>query len=531
MKKFILATALLGSILQVNAKKIKIGGKGGFLTFSSTSTQVLPGDTIAVAPGVYTGFSFSNLKGSATNKIIILNDNGLVEIKGTNSSSMQNTTNVVLTGTGARGIQYGFYFHDITGRGIEFKGKMDSTAFSNLKFERVSDYALFMSNTVVYNGASTTMIRNMKLLNLWFKKTGTPFNCGNYGSVKDMMSVVRDVEVAYCRVDSIQTGDVFRFYKGFDVNVHHNIITNVGLNVTTHNGVVYLKGDGAVHHNYFKNVWGNCIRASGVGLNEVGDIYFYNNLCLGSRKYSGVELRTLPEDTSDTKVFPYTTKCNYYVYNNTIGNQTALIGTPAGNVIRAVMVDVYDFFGAKCVIKNNLGFNVEKDRAYEPSRNYIYALQKPNKPDTSNNIYRRNYVDLGLKDTIDCMLTSKSIAIDKGLVFSTVTDDYSGIRRPLGRNPDVGAREYDIATSMDEIDLFEKKELTVYPNPASKEMRVEYEKPMGKVTITDQEGKLIESRSAQGSSFDLDILNLSHGMYHISVETEDGTLSKSFIKN
>lgn len=484
-KKAALFSLLLGISCTTFAKKVVVGGSGGNLNYPTAASTlgVTAGDTIAIKPGKYGSFYFGNLKGTSTRPIIITNDGGLVEFVSsctTCSSYLENTNYVTFTGSGARGIEYGFYFHDLAFRGIQFKGATDFTTVAYAKFERVTDYTMFMFNNVKYDGTAATMVQGMKFLHLSFKKTGTPLNCGNYGSVADRLGVTRGFEVAYCKVDSLQTGDVFRFYKGFDVNIHHNIITNVGLNVLTHNGVVYLKGDGAVHHNYFKNVWGNCIRASGVGLNEVGDIYFYNNLCLGSRKYSGVEVRTLPEDTSSTKVYPYTTKCNYYVYNNTIGNQATNLDVPKGNTIRSVMVDVYDFFGAKCIIKNNLGFNVEKDRAYDPTRNYVYTLQKPNKPDTSNNLYRRSYLDLGLVDTIQCFLKSASCAIDKGATLASVSDDYEGVIRGQGSKYDIGAREATITAAAKPVgtglsaEYFNNTTLSGTPNLTRKDATVDF---------------------------------------------------------
>lgn len=208
----------------------------------------------------------------------------------------------------------------------------------------------------------------------------------------------RDIEIFDNIVDSSQQGTGFRLNKVFDANIHHNTITRMGLGLTsTHPGTIMLRGDGRVHHNHIRDVWGVCSRNFGCGLNRTGKVDVYNNLFVGSRKYSAIEANSLLSDTTTRSNSPFVANADYRFYNNTIGNQQAADFT-------AAMVDVYTLLGGRCEIKNNLGFHIAMDKPYNPNANYVYSLQNPNPPDTARNLYRPHHADLGLEDTLQLRL-------------------------------------------------------------------------------------------------------------------------------
>jgi hypothetical protein len=361
---------------------------------------------------------------------------------------------------------------------LQIDGTSDSITVSYAKFERISDYTIRVNANQVYDGTSATLIEGHKFLHLSFKKTGTAIDWGDFSYAGNLIGFGKNVEVAYCTIDSLNGGDCVRFNKVFSANIHHNRITNTGLLLTsTHPGVIYLRGDGQVHHNYISNVWGNGARSEGVGLNGVGNFHIYNNIILGSRKYSAVEVQTLSDELST-----YTSTCQYFIYNNTMGNQSARDFT-------AAMVDVYHMTGGKCEIKNNLGFNIEKDKAYVPTKNYIFNQESPDLPDTSHNIYKRVYSDLGIKDTIEAFLLPSSIAIDKGLALPSIFDDFVGTTRPQGSKPDIGAREYvQTITEISSSSVVENG-LSIYPNPGKNQVIVHSAVPFSKVTLINSQGK------------------------------------------
>jgi hypothetical protein len=51
-------------------------------------------------------------------------------------------------------------------------------------------------------------------------------------------------------------------------------------------------------------------------------------------------------------------------------------------------------------------------------------------------------------DSIECKLTPSGPAIDHGINFSLIPTDIDGVRRPIGKSSDIGAREFpDVAVS------------------------------------------------------------------------------------
>jgi len=476
-----------------SARKVVVGGIGGALTYpdAQTSLGIAAGDTIAIQPGVYTGLNFGKLRGTAEGKIVITNNGGLVEVAQSCtgcSSNLTDAVHVVFSGAGAPGLERGFFFHDIPYRALQLNGDMDSSTISDCRFENVADNVVRMNNsTVKFDGTPATIATGLKFLRLSVKNCGNAIDWGDFTGAATLTGIGKDIEIAYNRIDSCQGGEAFRLNKVYRADIHHNTITNMGLGLTSsHPGIVMLRGDGDIHHNHVHNVWGVCARGFGSGLDGTGEIRVYDNLFLGSRKYSSVEAQTFATDlSSDTTSRPYIAACNYRVFNNTMGNQSAADFT-------AAMVDVYTLQGARCEIRNNLGFNIAKDKAYSASYNYVYNLENPNVPDTSNNIYRPGFADVGLIDSVDCQLLSNSIAVDNGAPVSWIGDDFGGISRPQGRGMDVGAREFPAPTG------------TVAPHPMVRGSRIEGRSgriaihsdfPLRSASIRTMAGRLIAERS------------------------------------
>jgi hypothetical protein len=520
---------LLFTSLLTHARKVLVGGSGGYLNYSNATSalSLVPGDTIAIQPGTYSGFTFGNIRGTATQKIVIINNKGLVEITGSNASNLNTCSNVILTGNGAKGIEHGFYFHDINGRALQLDNTADSITISYAKFAKVSDYTIRINADKKYDGTEATLIENIRFLHLSFKKTGTPIDWGNFAYGSDLTGCGREVEVAYCTIDSLSGGDGVRLNKVFDVNIHHNRFTNTGLSLTsTHPGTFYLRGDGIVHHNFFQNVWGNGVRSEGIGLNGTGELIISNNIFLGSRKYSAIEVQTHPNDVT-TSGTPSTNSCHYKIFNNTMGNQSA-------RDYSAGMVDVYSLLEGKCEIRNNLGFNIEKDKAHVTGKNYIYNRQSPiatDVPDTSNNLYRRSFTQLGLEDTFDVYLQPNSLAIDKGMTLNAITDDFEGIQRPSGSKYDIGAREFaPVLTAMEGI-INSSDQVLMYPNPGSTQVTIRTQSPIYKVSITNLLGELLYEQLLPGEpETQLNLEGLENGIYFIGIETGNGNYLQSVLK-
>ena len=100
--------------------------------------------------------------------------------------------------------------------------------------------------------------------------------------------------------------------------------------------------------------------------------------------------------------------------------------------------------------------------------------------------------------------------------------DILGITRT--GNPDIGAYEYSITTSIvnSEVDYF-----NIYPNPASDELTIQFSDNLNHVIlIYDMYGKLVLSKITSETEI-LNISNLSNGIYIIKI---DDRQNKKLIK-
>ncbi|MEP6746548.1 MAG: PKD domain-containing protein [Bacteroidota bacterium] len=428
----------LSSHTFAQGKKIYVGTGTGFIDYEDAQNQLnlKDDDTVMINPGKYKNMTFKNITASPGHRIYIMNS-GQVEFNDPQPSWFSNLTNVSIRGDGTPGVDFGFYMHDLI-RGIYVDGTMSGVYFSYVKMVNIADYAIFFFNpSLQYNGTnnSNSLFYDIKFLHFSVYNISTTFlQIGVYTRIVDdgLINMVRKLEVAYCTVDYTLEEDVLHLDKVVNANIHHNRFSHLGKNDYRHTGIVYLYGNGDVHHNYISDYWGSGLRAHGFSLDTIGAVNVYDNVMVNSRKYSAVEAQITPEDINYS---PYLHYCNYKIYNNTFGNLSA-------NDWNCSMVDTYDADGGTIEIKNNLGFNIQRDLPYDPNWNFIFQKLNISDPDTSNNLYKQNYQDLGLIEDSSCFLNANSPAIDKGLAIGMVKDDIDGIARPQGAAYDIGAREY-----------------------------------------------------------------------------------------
>ncbi|HEY4147482.1 MAG TPA: PKD domain-containing protein [Chitinophagaceae bacterium] len=420
-------------------KRVSVGTGSGSIEYptAQATLNLQDGDTLVINGGTYQDMNISNITASPGKRIYVIN-NGLVEItQSWGAFNFSYLTNVTIEGDGTPGIPYGFYIHDVGWRAMLIPGRLTSTYLSYFRIENIPDYGIYMIDTsLVYTGNNSGLFYDLKFLNFKiYNIAQTPFQLGDWSHNYEtgLVSMIRKIEIAYCDIEQVPgNGEIIHLNKTVNANVHHNIILHTGMNDTRHTGIVYLRGNGDVHHNYISDHWGNACRGQGFGLDSIGTINFYNNVVLNSNKYSAMECNSFDGDINNS---PYTRVCNYKMYNNTVGN--------AGpGDWQAHMAETYNAFGGTIEIKNNLGFNIQKGLPYDPTYNYIYYQLNVTIPDTANNLYNASYVPLGLVNDSSCLLNVNSPAIDKGQNFGFITDDIDGVPRPQNGIFDIGAHEY-----------------------------------------------------------------------------------------
>lgn len=125
-------------------------------------------------------------------------------------------------------------------------------------------------------------------------------------------------------------------------------------------------------------------------------------------------------------------------------------------------------------------------------------------------------------------LQSGSPAIDagnNGLLVSGMSLDLNGNTRIVGTNVDLGAYEYDANLANPNFDSF--SDFTVYPNPAKSTVTIQSPETILKVTLYSIQGReMFTTNESQ-----IDISDLSNGIYFLTVATTKGNGTKKIIKN
>lgn len=334
-------------------------GTGGSLNIDGSKTAYKPGDTIKIS-GKYSGGTIKNLVGTDTNPIYIL---GAAEFTG--SIYISDNRNIVFAGTKERGL----YFHDISYRPIQIGGNPTGLVLKNIYVKNCGDYSM----TFDFKSAYPTVAKNLKLLNIEFENS----SCISFsGGMPGMNGIIQGLEIAGCYFHDIPNAGNIVYCNAVDgYDVHDNTINNVNTTNNDHNGLFHLIGCGKFYNNKATNHQGNLLRAWLWTLGTTPKTTeIYNCIAFNSRKYSGFEVQSFANYIIPSK----TTYSNAIVKNNTCGDINTSHDWTGG------VVDVYNLFGGKCEVYNNLAFNT-----YNP--NTIANQQSSTTPIVTNNIYKTTW--------------------------------------------------------------------------------------------------------------------------------------------
>lgn len=80
-------------------------------------------------------------------------------------------------------------------------------------------------------------------------------------------------------------------------------------------------------------------------------------------------------------------------------------------------------------------------------------------------------------------------------------------------------------------DQLKNADIKIFPNPASEELSIDWQEHFaGEVGIYSVDGKLIQNAPLNFGVQKMDVRNLSSGMYFVKIQTEEGWLSRRFLK-
>ena len=405
-----------------------LGTGTGTLVIDGQALGIGPGEVIGIAPGVYENLTFSNLTGTADQRITIV-ANDRVEVVGGELSLNDVAYLTVTGGATAKNLS----LHDIRYRGIVISGRVPTALIlEGIQLQNVADYAVFYSNRATYDGSEATTLTDFKLLNCDFDNAGTVMIEGELNGSGGLINngFCLRPEVANCSFRNNATWGTHLYIGNMEAgDIHHNVVDNVNARNDNHNGIFFLKGNGAVHHNKCTNHQGNFVRfwphSQG---NTPKDVLLYNNIIWNSRKYSAFELQSFAR----CLIPGLSTYCNAQVYNNTAGR----LNTTRPTVFVGVVLDVYNLMGGQLQLVNNLSVEEVPTSANDG----IWSQQSETRPSlNSNNRYFATAAAAGLTDLSEFRLRSDSPAKGTGLYQGYLDTDYYGTKR--ANPPSIGAVE------------------------------------------------------------------------------------------
>lgn len=298
------------------ATTLSVGTGSGNLVIDGSKYVTSNNYVIKIAAGTYTGITIQNinLTGLAT-----IENNGLVQIVGNSSAmTLNNVSNLTVTGTGTSGLYQGFYFHDNNYRPVTVNGLTHNLTLQNFQFANIGDYTItFNNNTTVYDGTNNTCFYNIMLANMTCTNTQQFLQLGGGINNGVATGLTKNLDIHGLNFSNSNCGVVVYVGNADSYNIHDNTINNINQTNNNHNGIFLIIGNGQFHDNLVENHQGNAIRAWGVTLGTTPkNVLIYNNTVHDSRKYSAFEVQSFANMMTSGK----TTYVNTAIYNNTCGN-------------------------------------------------------------------------------------------------------------------------------------------------------------------------------------------------------------------
>lgn len=425
-----------------DATILNLGTGSGNLSINGKTLGITSNTIIKIKGGSYNGIQISNING--TNKPVIVQNDGLVQLVGNKQIKLSNLNNVTISGNGTPGISRGFLFKDRTvdGAPVQLTDNINNFTLQNVSFQNLVTYGCIQfTPQSIYNGSETSYSKNLKFLNIDCDNTGTVIRFRGSAQDNAIKGLIKDIEIAYVTFqNSRKVGSAVVLESVDSYNIHHNFIKDINQESSNHNGIFYLIGNGKFYNNYVKDHQGNAIRAWCFSLGDSPkEVLIFNNIVANSREYSAFELQTFKRNIMPGK----TTFVNAKVFNNTCGNLLPKSGT-----FPAQILDLYTQEGGKCEVFNNLGYQFPL--VGQNNTNPIWNQLGSTKPSSYSNKYFKTYTDAGITDNVKFGLASNSAAKSLGGAISLqnfdaslvklVSVDYYGRTRSTS-NPSIGAVE------------------------------------------------------------------------------------------
>ena len=353
--------------------------------------------------------------------------------------------------------------------------------------------------------------------------------CGNHGATDYYMPINgNDNTIENCYVERVGNLEHYGHGIGFKYNCLNNIVTKCkSVNMSE---CFYVRHRNVKYNTFFKCIG---IRGNSITVRDGASNNVYLN-CISDSSYAGIDLY----DTSEDGGAQYAGRNNEFknciiknashgihfnnydqispVDSNLILNCTFY---NIGNLIRSNRLN-YENKMINCIVSNVKTLSAG---TYSVSVNFQNSNFFGNgfaTPMGSNNIsLNPMYVNAAKGDF---RLQKNSPCINTGTNLTTVLADADEIKRPQQAIYDMGAYEFSpqISTSNEDpddfnIDIKQKIDFLVYPNPVIKVVTVETPDDKGIIAIYDLSGKEVYSNYPTSMSTKIDMSDFENGIYFI----------------
>ncbi|HMJ71557.1 MAG TPA: PKD domain-containing protein [Cyclobacteriaceae bacterium] len=338
--RFSIVVVILAAVLSANDAvaqcgcKVTVPAGAGFHYLNGAG--LLPGDVICLAAGARGGIQFTNVRGSATNPIIIKNCGGQTLLGGStinNAMLFVGCRYVHITGTGDPGVPLGINIvasapgtQGIAAVGLSSDFEIDHMEIANIGYAGImlksdpspncADVSAVRPNYTFYNAKiHDNYVHNTGGEGIYLGDsfyTGTTVFCGSTQYCHEVRGVrIYNNRFEYTGRESIQVGS-----GTDDVEIYNNSVYNYGqANLPSQNGGIQMGvgTTGRLYNNFIKQGIGPAIAIQGIGGN-----YVYNNVVVSPGEQAiTINTRATPL-VSD--IVPLGYLGGVYVINNTFVN-------------------------------------------------------------------------------------------------------------------------------------------------------------------------------------------------------------------
>ncbi|MCW3084361.1 MAG: glycosyl hydrolase [Bacteroidetes bacterium] len=116
-----------------------------------------------------------------------------------------------------------------------------------------------------------------------------------------------------------------------------------------------------------------------------------------------------------------------------------------------------------------------------------------------------------------------------GVKYQNVADTIFGWIRVNCHGAGCTVKDYSFNALPLNVEEFSSAKVVVYPNPASTFIHIESASAYSQIQITDVIGSIVKQKNASIENAEMDVSDLSNGIYFVSVKTKNGIFTKKII--